>query len=78
RPSCRVSVPRIISNLACDLRRVRSVRAHEVQLSHGLFQQPVKAQGPGYQTRINAVLLAFKDASFDPPSSARDKRRRAA
>lgn len=22
-----------------------------------------KAQGPGYQTRINAVLRAFKDAS---------------
>jgi uncharacterized protein (DUF4415 family) len=23
-----------------------------------------KAQGPGYQTRINAVLRAFKDASL--------------
>jgi uncharacterized protein (DUF4415 family) len=23
-----------------------------------------KAQGPGYQTRINAVLRAFKDASI--------------
>lgn len=23
-----------------------------------------KAQGPGYQTRINAVLKAFKDASI--------------
>jgi len=23
-----------------------------------------KAQGPGYQTRMNAVLLAFKDASL--------------
>jgi uncharacterized protein (DUF4415 family) len=37
-----------------------------------------KAQGPGYQTRINAVLRAFKDASFDLPSSGRGKRRRAA
>ncbi len=39
-----------------------------------------KAQGPGYQTRINAVLRAFKDASFDLPlpSSGRAKRRRAA
>ena len=37
-----------------------------------------KAQGPGYQTRINAVLRAFKDASFDLPSGARAKRRRAA
>ena len=36
-----------------------------------------KAQGPGYQTRINAVLRAFKSASFDFPSSGR-KRRRAA
>jgi len=25
-----------------------------------------KAQGPGYQTRINAVLKAFKDASAGP------------
>ncbi|WP_206606018.1 BrnA antitoxin family protein [Steroidobacter cummioxidans] len=25
-----------------------------------------KAQGPGYQTRINAVLRAFKDASLQP------------
>ena len=39
-----------------------------------------KAQGPGYQTRINAVLRAFKDASFDLtlPSGGRGKRRRAA
>jgi len=37
----------------------------------------LKAQGPGYQTRINAVLRAFKDASFDLPSIVR-KRRRAA
>ena len=37
-----------------------------------------KAQGPGYQTRINAVLRAFKNASFDLPSAGRDKRRRAA
>lgn len=37
-----------------------------------------KAQGPGYQTRINAVLRAFKDASFDLPASGRGKRRRAA
>jgi len=37
-----------------------------------------KAQGPGYQTRINAALRAFKDASFDLPSSGRGKRRRAA
>jgi len=37
-----------------------------------------KAQGPGYQTRINAVLRAFKDASFDLPTSVRGKRRRAA
>jgi uncharacterized protein (DUF4415 family) len=39
-----------------------------------------KAQGQGYQTRINAVLRAFKDASFDLtlPSSGRGKRRRAA
>ena len=36
-----------------------------------------KAQGPGYQTRINAVLRAFKSASFDLPASGR-KRRRAA
>jgi uncharacterized protein (DUF4415 family) len=36
-----------------------------------------KAQGPGYQTRINAVLRAFKDASFGLPSGGR-KRRRAA
>ena len=36
-----------------------------------------KAQGSGYQTRINAVLRAFKDASFDLPASGR-KRRRAA
>jgi len=36
-----------------------------------------KAQGPGYQTRINAVLRAFKDASFDLPSNGR-KRHRAA
>jgi len=36
-----------------------------------------KAQGAGYQTRINAVLRAFKDASFDLPSSG-GKRRRAA
>ena len=26
-----------------------------------------KAQGPGYQTRINAVLKAFKDASAQMP-----------
>lgn len=39
-----------------------------------------KAQGPGYQTRINAVLRAFRDASFDLtlPTSGRGKRRRAA
>lgn len=39
-----------------------------------------KAQGTGYQTRINAVLRAFKDASFDLtlPSGGRGKRRRAA
>jgi uncharacterized protein (DUF4415 family) len=37
-----------------------------------------KAQGPGYQTRINAVLRAFKDASFDLPASGRGKRRRTA
>ena len=39
-----------------------------------------KVQGPGYQTRINAVLRAFKSASFDLalPSGARGKRRRAA
>ncbi len=39
-----------------------------------------KAQGPGYQTRINAVLRAFKDASFGLPlsSNGRGKRRRAA
>ena len=37
-----------------------------------------KTQGPGYQTRINAVLRAFKDASFDLTSSGRGKRRRAA
>jgi uncharacterized protein (DUF4415 family) len=36
-----------------------------------------KAQGAGYQTHINAVLRAFKNASFDLPSSGR-KRRRAA
>ncbi len=36
-----------------------------------------KAQGAGYQTRINAVLRAFKNASFDLPSSGH-KRRRAA
>ena len=37
-----------------------------------------KAQGAGYQTRINAVLRAFKNASFALPSSGRGKRRRAA
>ncbi|MHB8551949.1 MAG: BrnA antitoxin family protein [Acidiferrobacterales bacterium] len=37
-----------------------------------------KAQGPGYQTRINAVLRAFRDASFDLPSRRPRKRRRAA
>ena len=39
-----------------------------------------KAQGPGYQTRINAVLRAFKTASFDlaQSSGGRAKRRRAA
>ena len=38
-----------------------------------------KAQGPGYQTRINTVLRAFKNASFDLtlPSSGRGERRRA-
>ncbi len=39
-----------------------------------------KEQGPGYQTRINAVLRAFKSASFALalPSGARGKRHRAA
>jgi len=39
-----------------------------------------KAQGQGYQTRINAVLRAFKNASFDLPlpSTRRGKRRHAA
>lgn len=38
-----------------------------------------KAQGPRYQTRINAVLRAFKDASFDLNlPTAPVKRRRAA
>lgn len=30
-----------------------------------------KAQGPGYQTRINSVLRAFRDASTEPPVPAR-------
>lgn len=38
-----------------------------------------KAQGSGYQTRINAVLRAFKDASSDLKlPSTQIKRRRAA
>ena len=40
-----------------------------------------KAQGPRYQTRINAVLRAFMDASFDvnlPATPAVKRRRRAA
>lgn len=37
-----------------------------------------KAQGPGYQTRINAVLRAFKEATFGrtPEVGSRSKRRR--
>ena len=35
-----------------------------------------KAQGPGYQTRINAVLRAFKDASADLSPSTHIKRNR--
>jgi len=38
-----------------------------------------KAQGPGYQTRINAVLRAFKDASEQiHPVSGRGKKHRVA
>lgn len=36
-----------------------------------------KAQGRGYQTRINAVLRAFKDASAGLSPSAHGKRHRA-
>jgi len=32
----------------------------------------LKGQGPGYQTRINAILRAFKEASI----SSREQRRR--
>jgi uncharacterized protein (DUF4415 family) len=38
-----------------------------------------KAQGPGYQTRINAVLRAFKDASEQiQPAGGRGKKHRVA
>jgi uncharacterized protein (DUF4415 family) len=33
-----------------------------LRLDHDVLQW-FKAQGPGYQTRINAVLRAFRDAS---------------
>lgn len=33
-----------------------------------------KAQGPGYQTRINSVLRAFREASAEPPEPARPRR----
>jgi uncharacterized protein (DUF4415 family) len=33
-----------------------------------------KAQGPGYQTRINSVLRAFRDASVSTQSSGRATR----
>lgn len=33
-----------------------------------------KAQGAGYQTRINGVLRAFRDASTETPQPARPRR----
>jgi uncharacterized protein (DUF4415 family) len=44
------------------LKPVRSKASISLRLDADVLEW-FKAQGPGYQTRINAVLRAFKDAS---------------
>jgi len=44
------------------LKPVRSKAAISLRVDADVLEW-FKAQGPGYQTRINAVLRAFKDAS---------------
>ena len=44
------------------LKRVASKASISLRVDADVLEW-FKAQGPGYQTRINAVLRAFKDAS---------------
>ncbi len=66
---------KLTSNISC-LKPVPSKASISLRVDADVLEW-FKAQGAGYQTRINAVLRAFKNASFDLPSSGR-KRRRAA
>lgn len=45
------------------LKRVASKTSISLRVDADVLEW-FKAQGPGYQTRINAVLRAFKDASI--------------
>lgn len=42
----------------------KSILAQALKMSANDVLAWLKAQGPGYQTRINAVLRAFRDASL--------------
>jgi uncharacterized protein (DUF4415 family) len=57
------AVKHIVRGIARQgLKPVRSKASISLRLDADVLEW-FKAQGPGYQTRINAVLRAFKDAS---------------
>ncbi len=49
------------------VRRGLKIQSHKAAISLRVEQDVLewfKAQGPGYQTRMNAVLRAYRDASI--------------
>jgi uncharacterized protein (DUF4415 family) len=56
-------VSHIVKGIArCGLKSVPPKTSVSLRLDTDVLEW-FKAQGPGYQTRINAVLRAFRDAS---------------
>jgi uncharacterized protein (DUF4415 family) len=51
-----------LSNAAVPFRRAPPKASISLRLDADVLEW-LKAQGPGYQTRINAILRAFKEAS---------------